>query len=453
LTTHHASRRLPTFDLSDLRGRLDVEQPGEEIYALCAELFPICRSITGNGVRDTLAVVGSHVSLQIHEVPTGTPVLDWIVPKEWNIRDAYLMNCQGQRVVDFNKSNLHVVGYSIPVHGKATLSELKGRLHTLPDRPDFIPYRNSYYTEDWGFCLSDNQLRALPEGEYEYCIDSSLQDGSLTYAELTLPGSDTEEVLVSCHICHPSLANDNVSGIAVATYLARYLASVPHRCTYRILFLPVTIGAITWLARNEHNLERIRHGLVLSLLGDRGHTTYKRSQRENAVVDRAVMHVLERSGAPYEIQDFVPYGYDERQFCSPGFDLPVGCLMRTPHGQYPEYHTSGDNMDFITPESLEDSLAKCLAILEIVEKNACFRNLNPKGEPQLGRRGLYRAMADRTDGGFDELALLWVLNQSDGNRSLLDIADRSGLSFSSLRQAALTLQEHGLLELLERVDS
>jgi aminopeptidase-like protein len=368
------------------------------------------------------------------------------VPKEWNIRDGYVKDSQGQRVVDFNESNLHVVGYSVPVHGKAPLSELKGRLHTLPDKPDLIPYRNSYYKEDWGFCLSDRQLRALPEGEYEYCIDSTLQDGSLTYAEVTRPGSDAEEILISCHICHPSLANDNVSGIAVATYLARYLASVPHRCTYRILFLPVTIGAITWLARNEHDLERIRHGLVLSLLGDRGHTTYKRSQRGNAMVDRAVAHVLEHSGQPYEIQDFLPYGYDERQFCSPGFDLPVGCLMRTPHGQYPEYHTSGDNLEFITPESLEDSLAKCLSTLEIVENNACYRNLNPKGEPQLGTRGLYRAMADRQDGGFDELALLWVLNQSDGKRSLLDIAERSGLSFTSLRQAALTLHDHGLLE-------
>jgi aminopeptidase-like protein len=434
------------LDLSDLSGRLGVERPGEEIHELCAELYPICRSITGDGVRDTLAVVGSRVPVQIHEVPTGTAVLDWTVPKEWNIRDAYLMNAQGRRVVDFNESNLHVVGYSIPVHGKATLSELSGRLHTLPDKPDFIPYRNSYYNEDWGFCLSDRQLQALPEGEYEYRIDSSLQDGSLTYAELKLPGSDTEEVLVSCHICHPSLANDNVSGIAVATYLARYLESVPHRCTYRILLLPVTIGAITWLARNEDDLERIRHGLVLSLLGDRGHTTYKRSQRGDTTVDRAAAHVLEHWGLPYEIQDFVPYGYDERQFCSPGFDLPVGCLMRTPHGQYPEYHTSGDNLEFITPESLEDSLAKCLSILEIVEKNARYRNLNPKGEPQLGRRGLYRAMADRVDGGLDELALLWVLNQSDGRRSLLDIAERSGLSFTSLREAALTLQDHGLLE-------
>ena len=439
-------RTLPTLSLSDCRDRLGVEMLGKAMHDLCTELYPMCRSITGGGVRETLAAVGAQVPVQIHEVPSGTQVLDWTVPKEWNIRDGYVKDAEGRRVIDFHSSNLHVVGYSIPVHGKATLSELRTRLHTLPDKPDLIPYRNSYYREDWGFCLSENQLQALPEGEYEYCIDSSLQDGSLTYAEIELSGTGSEEVLISCHVCHPSLANDNLSGIALATYLARYLASVPHRCTYRILFLPVTIGAITWLARNEDDLERIGNGMVLSLVGDRGHTTYKRSQRGDATVDRAAVHVLKHSGQPYEVQDFEPYGYDERQFCSPGFDLPVGCLMRTPHARYPEYHTSGDDLDFITPEALEDSLAKCLAILDVVEKNAYYRNLNPKGEPQLGRRGLYRAMADRVDGAFDELALLWVLNQSDGTRSLLDIAERSRLSFSSLRAAALTLEGHGLLE-------
>ncbi len=435
----------PALELADLITRLGIEAPGEALHSFCEQLYPFCRSITGDGVRSTLAAVGAHVPLDIHEVPTGTEVLDWTVPKEWNIRDAYLMDSGGRRVVDFADSNLHVVGYSIPARGKATLSQLKGRLHTLPDKPDLIPYRNSYYTEDWGFCLSERQLQALPEDEYEYCIDSTLQDGSLTYAELTLPGSDTDEVLISCHICHPSLCNDNLSGIALTTLLARYLAAVPHRCTYRILFLPVTIGAITWLSRNDDDLDRIRHGLVLSLVGDRGHTTYKCSRRGNATIDRAARHVLTHSGEPFDIEDFIPYGYDERQFCSPGYNLPVGCLMRTPHGQYPEYHTSGDNLDFITAESLEDSLAKCLSIIDILERNARYRNLKPKGEPQLGRRGLYRAMADRTDGGFDELALLWVLNQSDGTNSLLDIAERSGLPFSGLQRAASVLVEHGLL--------
>lgn len=436
---------LPSLDLADFIRRLDVGAPGEEMFRFCERLYPFCRSITGDGVRATLAAVASLIPIEIREVPTGTEVLDWTVPKEWNVRDAYICDARGKRILDFAESNLHVVGYSTPVHGRAPLSELRQKLYTLPDQPDLVPYRNSYYTEDWGFCLTHRQLQSLPEEEYEYCIDSTLQSGSLTYAEMTLPGSDSEEVLISCHVCHPSLANDNVSGIAVATYLARYLASVPHRCTYRIVFVPVTIGAITWLAHNDHDLERIRHGLVLSLLGDRGQSTYKRSRRGDATVDRAAAHVLEHSGAPYELRDFIPYGYDERQYCSPGFDLPVGCLMRTPHGEYPEYHSSGDNLNFIAPEPLQDSLAKCIAILEIIEKNAVYRNLKPQGEPQLGRRGLYRAMADRRGSAFDELALLWVLNQSDGQHSLLDIAERSGLPFSSLQHAALTLVEHALL--------
>ncbi len=446
MTEEALPEQFPTLNLSSLRESLGVDEPGADMYESCMSLYPICRSITGDGVRETLAFIGADLPLVVHEVPSGTPVLDWTVPREWNIRDAFVKNAAGERVIDFADSNLHVVGYSVPVHGRATLSELKAHLYSLPDRPEWIPYRSSFYAENWGFCLSDAKLSELPDGEYEYCIDSTLSNGSLTYAELTLPGTSTDEILISCHICHPSLCNDNLAGIAVATYLARYLAVVPHRYTYRFLFIPVTIGAITWLARNESDLDRIQHGLVLSLLGDRGHITYKRSQRECAVVDRAAEHVLAHSGAPFDIIDFSPYGYDERQFCSPGFDLPVGCLMRTPHGKYPEYHTSGDNLDFIDAASLEGSLDTGLKILEVLEKNAVYRNLKPKGEPQLGRRGLYRAMADRTDGGFDEMALLWVLNQSDGTRSLLDIAERSSLPFAVLHRAATALLEHDLVE-------
>ncbi len=424
---------------------MGLAEPGKALHALATRLYPLCRSITGGGVRDTLSLVSEIVPLTIHEVPTGTAVLDWVVPKEWNIRDAYVKDVQGRRVIDFRASNLHVVGYSVPVRARMSLAELRPRLHSLPDKPDWIPYRNSFYQENWGFCLSHRQLQSLAEGHYEVCIDSTLADGSLTYGEVTLPGSDAEEILLSCHVDHPSLANDNLSGIGVTAHAASYLASVPHGYPYRVLFLPVTIGAITWLARNEGDLARIRHGLVLSLLGDAGKTTYKRSRRGDAPVDRAAAHVLGHSGQEHEIQDFFPYGYDERQFCSPGFDLPVGCLMRTPHGRYPEYHTSGDDLDFIKPESLEDSLATCLAILNVLEKDARYLNLNPKGEPQLGRRGLYRAMADRADGGWSEMAMLWVLNQSDGSRSLLDIAERSGLPFAAVHEAAAALREHGLL--------
>jgi aminopeptidase-like protein len=433
------------MNLQRLKETLHDPNPGESMHALATKLYPLCRSITGNGVRQTLAILNEAVPLTFSEVPTGTQVLDWTVPKEWNIRDAYIKDASGKRLVDFKASNLHVVGYSIPVKCSLSLAELRPRLYSLPDKPDLIPYRNSFYKEDWGFCLTDNQLKRLPEGQYEVCIDSTLSDGSLTYGEITLAGSSDEEILISCHICHPSLANDNLSGIAVAHHLAQFLAKVPHRYTYRILFLPVTIGAITWLSRNENNLAKIRHGLVLSLLGDSGPLTYKRSRIGDAAVDRAVAHVFKHAGKGGKLEDFIPYGYDERQFCSPGFNLPVGCLMRTSYGRFPEYHTSGDNLDFIKAEYLEDSLATCLAILEILENDSVYLNLNPKGEPQLGRRGLYRAMADRKDGDWNEMSMLWTLNLGDGKHSLLDIAERSGLPFAKILKATQALQECGLM--------
>jgi aminopeptidase-like protein len=432
------------LDLTDLERRLDVSDAGRELHALVERLYPICRSITGDGVRKTLSILAEHVPLEVHEVPSGTPVFDWNVPREWNIKDAYVKDSAGRRVVDFQRSNLHVVGYSVPIHATMPLQELRPRLHSLPKQPDLIPYRNSFYKEDWGFCLSHRELDALEEGEYEVCIDSTLEDGSLTYGELVLPGREREEVLVSCHVCHPSLCNDNLSGISVATHLSRYLSMLPRRHTYRFLFLPVTIGAITWLARNEETVKNVRHGLVLSLLGDAGNFTYKKSRRGDATVDRAVRHVLAHSGADHTVQDFFPYGYDERQFCSPGFDLPVGCLMRTPHGCFPEYHTSGDDLDFVKPASLRGALGTCLDVLEVLEGDEVLVNLNPKCEPQLGRRGIFRALAERKDDGL-EMALLWVLNLCDGSRSLLDVAERSGLGFGKIRGAADVLVKHGLL--------
>lgn len=433
------------MDLKGLKTALGENDPGAAMHALASRLYPLCRSITGSGVRQTLGILKETLPLTLSEVPTGTQVLDWTVPREWNIRDAYIKDSRGNRVVDFQAHNLHVVGYSIPVHAKMRLEELRPRLHSLPDKPDFIPYRNSFYKDDWGFCLTHKQLLALKDDEYEVRIDSALTDGNLTYGEITLPGTSREEILISCHVCHPSLANDNLSGIAVAQHLARYLSKVPHLYTYRMLFLPVTIGAITWLARNENDLGRVRHGLVLSLLGDSGPMTFKRSRKGDAAVDRAAAHVLKHAGKGGRVEDFIPYGYDERQFCSPGFDLPVGCLMRTPHGRFPEYHTSGDNLAFIKPENLEDSLATCLAILEVLEHDGVFVNLNPKGEPQLGRRGLYRAMADRTDGDWNEMSMLWALNLGDGKHSLLDVAERSGLPFGNIFRATEALRACGLM--------
>lgn len=412
------------------------------MHAFAADLYPICRSITGDGLRETLSRIGDRIPLETTEVPTGTPVFDWTVPKEWNIRGARIVGPQG-RVVDFEDHNLHVVSYSVPVRTRLSKEALAERIHTLPDRPNRIPYRTSYYSETWGFCMEHRRWEALPEGEYEVEIDATLEAGHLSYGECVLEGATEEEVLFSCHACHPSLANDNLSGIVVATELARLLAERERRYTYRFLFLPGTIGSITWLALNEERADRIRAGLVLAGVGDPGPLTYKRSRRGEALVDRAVEHVL-RGLAEATVQDFVPYGYDERQYCSPGFDLPVGCLMRTPWGEYPEYHTSADDLSFLRPDSLAGSLRTCLRVVEVLEGNRAYRNLNPKCEPQLGKRGLY----DSVGGGDRQdriLALLWVLNQSDGDRDLIAIAERAGIDFSLARRAADALLEADLL--------
>ncbi len=423
----------------------DTSKHGENMFQLMSELYPICRSITGDGVRNTFEILKKHISLTVHEVPTGTKVFDWTVPKEWNIRDAYIKNIKGEKIVDFQNSNLHILNYSAPVKKKVSLGELKEHLFTIPEYPDWIPYRTSYYKNNWGFCLSYNQFLKLEDEEYEVYIDSSLEDGNLTYGEFYIEGETIDEILLSCHVCHPSLCNDNLSGIALVTLLGKYLASYTLRYSYRILFVPGTIGSITWLSDNEPNLSRIKHGLVVACVGDPGKSTYKRSRIGNAEIDKVVEHVLKESGKPYEIVDFTPYGYDERQYCSPGFNLPVGCLHRTPHGKYPEYHTSADNFDFVRPEYLSDSLSKYLSVIHILENNRRYRNKNPKCEPQLGKRGLYTAMGGRSNTIVDQMALLWVLNLSDGNYSLMDIAERSGMSFDSIKCAVDALVKHDLL--------
>ena len=429
--------------------KVDANSPelGQLIYSFVSELYPICRSITGNGLRETLRHIEEKIPLQIHEVPSGTPVFDWTIPREWNVRDAYVKNSRGQRVIDFQQSNLHVVNYSVPIRKKLSLPELKEHLHALPDHPDWIPYRTSYYRETWGFCISQRELDALPEDEYEAVIDSSLEDGHLSYGELLLEGETPEEILVSTHCCHPSLCNDNLSGIAVAAFLLQTLSQQPRRYSYRFLFIPGTIGSITWLSRNENCVPRIKHGLVLACVGDPGGFSYKKSRRGNAEIDRAILHVLNHSGEAHKISDFSPYGYDERQYCSPAFNLPVGCLTRTPHGQFSEYHTSADNLDFISREALAGTFRRCLEIFDLLEHNRSYRNVNPKCEPQLGRRGLYRELGGQAEAETRELAMLWVLNLSDGENSLLDIAERSGLRFGAIQQAAANLERHGLLTL------
>jgi aminopeptidase-like protein len=420
---------------------------GDRMMELVRELFPICRSITGAGVRETLRIVGERLPapLAVTEVASGTPVLDWTIPDEWNIRDAWIAGADGERVVDFRRSNLHVVSYSVPVRARMTLGELRPHLHTIPDRPEWIPYRTSYYAPAWGFCLSQRQLDSMADGDYDVCIDATLAPGHLTYGELVLPGVVADEILLSTHVCHPSLANDNLSAVAVSTALAAALAARPHRYTYRFVYAPGTIGAIAWLARNRAAAARVRGGMTLVCLGDASQFTYKRTLGGAAEIDRAAVRALRGVAPGHDVIDFFPYGYDERQYNSPGFRMPVGSLMRGRHGRFPEYHTSADDLAFVAPARLEESLDAVLAIVDVLEGNRRYRSLAPDGEPQLGRRGLYRAM-----GGTDipdlNLAMLWVLTLADGAVGLVDIADRAGMSFRAIRAAADLLVSHGLLE-------
>jgi aminopeptidase-like protein len=424
---------------------LDDAGIGEEIHALAAEIYPICRSITGDGVRATLDHLAGHIDLEVHEVPTGTPVFDWTIPREWRIRDAYIKNAAGERVVDFQRCNLHVLNYSQPVHDRLPLAALKEHIFTLPDQPRLIPYRTSYYAENWGFCMAHEQLEALPDGIYEVLIDASLEDGSLTYGEYLHRGETDDEILLSAHICHPSLANDNCSGLALLTHLARRLAPLRTRHSYRFVLAPGTIGAIAWLARNEHRVDRIRHGLVVSCVGDGGGPTYKRSRQGDALIDRAMTHVLRHAGGSPTILDFFPYGYDERQYCSPGFDLPVGLFQRSQFATFPEYHTSADDLDFIRADHLASSYRMIAGALDIIENDRRPISTNPKCEPQLGRRGLYAALGGSKDGAAKSMAFLWILNLSDGRHSLLDIAERADLAFGVVAEAARLLQDSGLL--------
>ena len=429
----------------DLQALPAAEEIGGEMHDLIRELFPLPRSITGNGLRQTLTAIGERIPLELTEVPTGTPVLDWTIPQEWNVSAAWIDGPDGKRVVDLADSNLHVLGYSVPVAERVGLAELQEHLFSLPEHPDWIPFRNSYYHPNWGFCVQHRLLESLPEGEYEARIDSTLEDGSLTYGEAFVPGRTDDEVLVSGYACHPSMANDNLSGLALMTTLARQLAGLELRYSYRFLFSPGTIGPIAWLARNEERLDRVRHGLVCLCVGDPGPLTYKKSRRSDAEIDRAAQLALRDSGEEFAVHEWEPWGGDERQFNSPGFNLPVGTLTRSAPGSFPEYHTSADDLDFVEPDALGRSFHAYMSVFDVLEGNGTYVNLSPKGEPQLGRRGLYRAIGAGHGANVDELSLLWVLNLSDGEHSLVDIAERSGLRWAQVRDAARTLVDHELL--------
>jgi aminopeptidase-like protein len=419
---------------------------GADLYALAARLFPIPRSITGDGVRQSLEILAERIALEIREIPTGTPVFDWTVPREWRLREAHITAPDGRRIADAAGHNLQLLNYSAPFRGRIALEELKRHLFTLPEQPDLIPYRTSYYKEQWGFCLPHRLVETLPAGDYEVVVDTEHFAGSLSIGELALAGDSDEEVLFSTHSCHPSLANDNLSGMVVATALAAHLAARQRRrLSYRFLFLPGTIGAITWLATNREKCARIRHALVLAGLGAPGAFHYKKSRCGDAPIDREVARALAKLGEPLEVEAFVPFGYDERQYNAPGIGLEAGCFSRTPYGRYAEYHTSADNLDLIRPETLAGSVAALIAVVDGLESRECFRNLAPEGEPQLGRRGLYRLIGGDDAGRERELAILWMLNLSDGSHSLDDIAARSGLALAALREATAALVSAELL--------
>jgi aminopeptidase-like protein len=396
-------------------------------------------------VRQTLARLAQEIPLEIHEVPSGTKVFDWTIPLEWNVRDAYIKNGRGERVVDFNASSLHVLNYSTPVRQTMSLAELKEHLFTLPDQPDAIPYRTSYYEERWGFCLTHDTLEELHDGTYEVYIDSELKPGSLTYGEYLCPGESEEEILLSAHICHPSLANDNCSGLALLTHLARAVGARENHFSYRFLFAPGTIGSIAWLAANEERLSRIKGGLVVSCVGDGGGPTYKESRQGNAEIDRVMKTILRERSPSATVLEFSPYGYDERQFCSPGFNLPIGLFQRSQFGQFPEYHNSRDNLSFIAPEHLEESYRLISETLQILDGNYTPISTNPKCEPQFGRRNLYSTIGGAKESAARNMALFWVMNLADGRHSLLDIAERAKMSFWEIAQAAERLHQQGLI--------
>ena len=424
---------------------------GAELQAFAAELYPICRSITGAGVRKTLQLINRRIALDWHEVPSGTKVFDWEVPLEWNIEDAWVADSDGRRVVDFNAHNLHILNYSEPVRTVLPLGELRSRLYTMPAHADWIPYRTSYYLRRWGFCMRHREMVQLPPGKYEVVVDSSLAPGSLTYGECVLPGRSRQEVLFFTHICHPSLANDNTSGMAIATALAAWIAGAPRRYSYRVVFAPGTIGSLCWLHKNQQRLGRVRHGLVLGLLADPAPFTYKRSRRGDCEIDRVVEYVTHAIDPQARVIPFEPYGYDERQLCSPGFNLPVGRLTRSVNDGYAEYHSSADNLALISASRLEQSLDACKQVVEVLESNRRYINLSPKGEPRLGKRGLYGSVGGRSPADR-ERAMLWVLNQSDGNASLLDIAQRSGLGFPAISLVARELETAALLRVADESD-
>ncbi len=408
------------------------------------------RSLTGNGNRETLKILTEIADIKISEIPSGTQCYDWTVPPEWNVSEAWIKDSSGNTILDFSLNNLHLLGYSESYSGNLNLEDLKKHLYTLPDQPEVIPYLTSYYKKRWGFCLSHNQLLSLKDDTYEVRIDSELNpEGSMTIGESILKGDTDEEILLSTYICHPSMANNELSGPLVTSFIYNKLKEKKYRrYTYRILYLPETIGSIYYLSEyGEHLRNKLAAGFVVTCIGDHGNFTYKQSRRGNSLADRASELILKQTEKNYTVEKFFPTGSDERQYCSPGFDLPVGSLMRTRYGMYKEYHTSADNKEFISFKSMEDSVLKYLEILNVIENNFTYINKMPNCEPQLGKRGLYPTIGSQKDTAEFVNSMMWILNLSDGANDLIDISNRSGISFSTLANAAAGLMNNGILEI------
>jgi aminopeptidase-like protein len=419
---------------------------GKEMHDLIVELFPICRSLTGDGVRQSLEIIKKHIPIEIHEVASGTKVFDWVIPKEWNIRDGFILDEKGNKIVDFKRHNLHVVGYSSPVDQYIPLSELQQHLHSLPEQPEAIPYVTSFYEEYWGFCISQRQRDKLKEGRYRIYIDSELKDGYLTYGECLIKGETDQEVFLSTYICHPSMANNELSGPAVTTFLIKWILSAPRKYSYRIIFIPETIGSITYLSRNiEIMRNKIIAGFNITCVGDDRAYSFLPSRNGNTLADKAALNILRFKHPEFISYSYLDRGSDERQYCSPGVDLPVVSIMRSKYGSYPEYHTSLDDLDLVSPEGLNGSYEVLKDCLELIEKNN-FYQVTCLGEPQLGKRGLYPNLSTKNSTLYGEVTnLMNFLAYADGSNDLIDISNIINVPVNKLYKIIEKLELNGLL--------
>jgi len=464
----------------DINFDYNIHDIGEDMMRLMHELFPICRSITGNGVRETLDIINEHISVKKVEIPSGKEVFDWTIPDEWNINDGYIIEPNGEKIVDFKKLNLHILNYSTPIEKIIELDDLKKHIFSDPNLPEVVPYVTSYYKKNWGFCMSQNQLDGLKEGKYKIKIDSVLEPGNLTFGEFYIKGKSEEEIIISTYICHPSMCNDNLSGVVLCTLLAKFFKNISLNYSIRFLFIPETIGAIAWLSLNEGNLSKIKHALNISDIGNKGKIIYKKSRRGNAQVDKIVRNILDDNHVSSKTIEFFPYGSDERQFCSPGINLPMGHLMRefydiTNDGiQKSGYHTSGDNFSIISQESLEEAYKICIQIIfelnkiDVIKKEKeddrninfpneeYYYNLKPKCEPQLGKYKIYEEIGEQEIGGKYDIrkkemryAIFWVLNYSDGNYSLKEISEKSEIKMEIIKNVANILEQKKLIKKIE----